>query len=1173
MPRKLVYFLLGLTILTVSTCLSIIFIPPVGRYILAEASLYYLGHGLDIMHYRITPNSISLDGVFDENSTIRIDGERLLTPERRLQAVFAGNTTLFNTLVGTELPAVDFNMTAEYAAGMLNIDTRLLGGRLLAEFIPKTSAYTYFFEGLSLARLFQTFQLPLYATGSLSGSGDGIAVTPYSFTSTVKSYNIKGENALFALPGVTAFGPLSEINVSNVLTYDSGRFFHDDLQVATPQFSFDLNKTKFDLSEKSFSFSSRFSNKKLNEIPLYALNAFGSGHVREQHVSGDFTIDADGYSVNLFNTDYDGKDKTLFSDFNVTTRSTRPYNLKGSNTLYGNLTYKDEAFSAKVAVRGMTGPLQFRYQSSSAMVISNNIPLEILASILNQPQKLKGSVGLNGTIDFKEAYPAVTLKLDANKLIPSEPLATELNMTEPGVVSVLLRGQKGLYDIDLDADSPLLRDVKLHGRYDVPGKQAHIDGKIKKIHLPWYRTNDVQLRMNADLSKRVLTGISIASPYETFTLSEVELSNSMDIALNYRLGALERFIPDANQSAEVTGHANIQLDTNRTNVRTTVERIGFFDFYMSAGTQRFTVSDANLKNIAAILDRPIPVDGNVSLFVTRDNAHTTGRLHTDRLVPSPELNTTLRPFPLDANLTLISNGLQRFTAEATLRTGNDSLAFPSVTLDLSRKYLEAVFRIDLDDLSRSALVIPQGFVGNALSLQGRMQLTPARQLFHTRTTQLELDRHIHRMLDKNASAALPLTIDINASRTAHVLDINASAATDLFTISPLQVIFNRESALLTLQTMINTDLGLGNTSVEFNGTIDGGDSISDGRLHLKARADELEVARLRVNPSKRDVDAEIKLALSPLGAPSAEKRATVYATVHTLPEINVKLRTESFEGNLSAVMNDNLMIIHAAGLSLPQLLQFASKAPTVTQGTLSGNVIFNSQPFLDGNLSRLTGGIDIRTRNLRVEGIDIDDYLNTLRQTQDLSLFQGSLSQLPIVRSVKTLPGDMFTEKTIRTDIVQGRFGAAVKNGMLVCEDCAAATPVNRVAFAGNINLATKRFDHFYAALINPQGCPYFMQRINGSLSDPKINLAESGVKVIGGAVVSLASNVTDAANWLTGVIYRVTSETGKALNYVPIAGKPADKAINRVSGTLHDATTTQCMPFYIGEVPPPVEK
>ena len=222
------------------------------------------------------------------------------------------------------------------------------------------------------------------------------------------------------------------------------------------------------------------------------------------------------------------------------------------------------------------------------------------------------------------------------------------------------------------------------------------------------------------------------------------------------------------------------------------------------------------------------------------------------------------------------------------------------------------------------------------------------------------------------------------------------------------------------------------------------------------------------------------------------------------------------------------------------------------------------------NLSRLSGGIDVRARDLRIEGIDIDGYLETLRQTQDLSLFQGSLSELPIVRTVKNLPEDLFAAKPIRTDVTQARFGAAVTNGVLVCEDCAAATPKHRVAFAGNIDLPMRRFDHFYAALLNPKGCPYFMQRINGTLPDPRINLAESGVRVIGGVVVSLASNVTDAANWLTGVIYRVTSATGEVIRYVPLAGRSADKALTTVAGTLHGATATECTPFYIGVIPPP---
>jgi hypothetical protein len=112
-------------------------------------------------------------------------------------------------------------------------------------------------------------------------------------------------------------------------------------------------------------------------------------------------------------------------------------------------------------------------------------------------------------------------------------------------------------------------------------------------------------------------------------------------------------------------------------------------------------------------------------------------------------------------------------------------------------------------------------------------------------------------------------------------------------------------------------------------------------------------------------------------------------------------------------------------------------------------------------------------------------------------------------------------------------------------------------------------------ALLKPDGCPYFIQKINGSLYDPEVNLAESGIKVIGGAVVSTISNVTEAAELITGIIFEITSATGKAIQYVPVAGKPAEETLKSVTGTLHGTVkrVSGCTPFYLGTVPHPVKK
>jgi len=1169
MPKSLKHFLLGLSIL-LGAVACVLFVPPVSRFVLERTALHFLGHHLHIRAYHLTPARFYIDGVFDDNTTLRIDATRLLSTTRHVKLQLDACTSFFNKLAGAELPAFDFNASAEFADGRAHADVRTLGGLIHADLSLDTSRYAYDFEEVRLKRLFRIAKLPAYADGTLSGRGEGIAKAPYSFASILTSYNIRPENPLLDLMGTVSLSPTDEINATNTLTYTDRRIFRDTLQLGSAQFSFDLNESMFDLSNGTFSFSSRFFNKRLKELPVRSILTTGAGCLKDDLLAGDVDVDADAYRFKFEKLKYDAKASSLSTAYFVTTRSTAPFNLSGPNALHGRLAFTDDVFEANLSTRGMAEPLQLRYAGQTASVISYNIPVETLSSILNRPDMVSGYLDLNGSVDLHAKEPALALTATANQIILRNDLAKEMNLTRPGHIKITMIGQKGRYEAKLTTDSPpLIEGGTLDVRYDASLRRANVDGTIKKIKLPWFSSSDITLHTDADLSKRILTDTRIVSPYEMLASPEIDLSAELNAAMHYRIGTLERFIPDANQTAVLMGDAEVHRHATVTDIHLTVAGIGLFDVSLGKEAKQLSATNVHLQKVFGVLGRPAPVRGDVDLSAALEENNGTVTVQSKRLTPSRELNASFRAFPLDARATFDHQKLQHFRGEASLHTAHDTLLLRSFALDLPEKRFDAAFRFEAKDLSRSVVAVPKGLIGNRLTLKGNAHLDAEHQRLSVRTAHLELDRSIHRMVEKNATDTLPVFIDVNVSRSPQLLDVNAAVISDRFMLSPTHADYRFDTSVLSFDALLETDMKIGKTRAVFRGIFDGG-TVSHGELNVTARAEALEVTNLRLNPADKEYDADIRLSLAPLDAPDTPKKAVIYGKVQTRPEVSVNIHSESFEGNLSAVMNDNLLVVHASRLSLPQLLHFVSKAPAVTQGIVSGNVILNSPPLLEGNLSRLSGGVDISAHDLRIEGIDIDGYLETLRQTQDLSLFQGSLSELPIVRTVKNLPEDLLSMKVIRTDITQARFGASVTNGMLVCEDCAAATPTHRVAFAGNINLVTRRFDHFYAALLNPKGCPYFMQRINGTLADPKVNLAESGVRVIGGAVVSLASNVTDAANWLTGVIYKVTSATGEVISYVPLAGQTADKALKTVSGTLHGATAVECTPFYIGVIPPP---
>lgn len=1168
MAKSVKPILLGLSILIGAALLSVLFVPAVSRFILEQSAFHFLNHRLEIRAYHFNLQILYFDGTFDDNSTVRVKGSHLFSPARRIDIALAGRSSFFDPLAGTKLPDVDFNATAFYADGRINATVRLLGGTVHADFTPATSRYAYALEGIRLGQLLRAAGLPAYVSGSVSGFGDGLSISPYSHRSTLTSYNIRPAEALIETAKAILLEPMSDSNLTVQLTFEEGHLLRSVLRVASTPFSLDLNESVFDFESGAFSFSAFLSNRQIDKLPVGTVATHGAGHFRDKHLAGDFTADSDAYRLRLENLQYAAGIPSLSSGFHVTSHSKLPYDLTGPNALHGRLAYTNDRLDANLTGRAMNEPLRITYENANVAIISNNIPIKTITSVLNRPDKLQGFLDLNGTVDTRAAYPAVSLALNAEKLLPDSELAEELNLTRPGRLSLVLKGKDGRYRAEVSTDSQLVEKGAVRIDYDAFQKRAKADGILKKLTLPWFRSSDIKLHTEADLSKRILSDTKLSSPFETLSVPSFELSKASTFTLDYRIGALERFIPDANRSLELKGSANV----SPADVHLIMNGIGTADFSFGTPQKQLTVTRLKLQNVFSILGRPAPLRGDLDLTLHFDEHNATVAMHAERLTPSPELNASLRPFSLVAAAVFAHRDWKHFYGRARFETEHDAFLLTNVYLDLARRSVAGNYRLDIDDVSRTALVIPSDILEGGLLLTGNLEADVKIQSLSLHTERFAFDRRIHRLVDKNATDGMPAVIDLKASHNAQGLEVNASAISEHIALSPVRVSFRRAASALSLDALLNTDMKIGRTAVRFNGTFDGR-AVSQGTLNVTARSEALEMTHIRIDPEQKDYEADIRLALHPLNAEDAQKEAVVYGSIDTRPALNAGLHTESFEGNLSAAMNDDLLVVHAAGLSVPQLLHFVSTSPLVTAGTVSGSVILNTPPLLEGNFSNLSGGIDIRTRDIRIEGIDLDGYLETLRGTQDLSLFQGSLSELPIVRAVKNLPETLLTKKPIRTDITRARFGAAVTNGMLVCEDCAAATPRHRVAFAGNIDLVSRRFDHFYAALINPQGCPYFMQRINGTLSDPRVNLAESGVKVIGGAVVSLASNVTDAANWLTGMIYKVTSATGEVISYVPIAGKRTDQALTSVAETLHGATSTECTPFYIGTIPPPTGK
>jgi len=315
-----------------------------------------------------------------------------------------------------------------------------------------------------------------------------------------------------------------------------------------------------------------------------------------------------------------------------------------------------------------------------------------------------------------------------------------------------------------------------------------------------------------------------------------------------------------------------------------------------------------------------------------------------------------------------------------------------------------------------------------------------------------------------------------------------------------------------------------------------------------------------------------QLQLRPYPNAPYHSKASIYGKVQTKPELYATMQSDSLGGEFNAYVTNTDLHLTAKGVSIPKLIAFSGQKVPIADGSLDAAINMSSPSLLEGNLSTIEGRSDINITEMILEGVVLDDSLKTLRESQDLNLFQGSLTELPIIRSIKEIPTDLTKEDITSTRFREIRLLTDINDSMLHCVDCAIATDENLIAIQGDINLSSQTFDAFYIGLLFPNNCAYFIQQVEGNLSEPQVELAAAGFNVVGGATKSLIGNIGSALDLGADIVKGTGSVVGDAASYVPVVGEKTDRALTRVTDAPKDITAqaTECTPFYNGAVKHP---
>ncbi len=1168
MKKTMVWLFGSLALLFILLILALLGIPSVSRMLLQAGSERYLGHTLTIRAYHFNPFHLYLDGSFDDNSTIFIDASNLIFANRYADVRLNASTSFFDNLLETTLPNVGFDLNATLQGDRLIAAASLLDGRLETEANLSNLKYHYIISNLSIERFLHEQKLPIYAVGRLSAAGSGEGTGNLLQKVQLISNNLKLESPLLSLAGLASLPKKLDAKVKSTLTFDMQNGIDGTIRLESSLFTLVGDGVNYNLQSGTFTLPLSLHGLAVDEIPFKEVSLLAIGQQQSGRVRADIIAEADTYLLVLRDLVYDGN---VSSAFRLTSFDTKTFNIGGTNALHGNFSSIGNEANITLSTANLGVPIVLHYAQNKLDIDAKSLPVAPIFSMLNRKAELSGTLDIDGRIGFGAKYPDISMHIASHDLMPERSLAKPLGIEHPSSLRLDISNHENSYLATMSIRSDLFNTDKVIAKYDVKTGRGHLKALLKKIHVGQYGIEHLNMEASVDAKRSMLYNMRLYTPFSSIGMPKLHYAEPISGKLFYRFNHLDRLIPDLNTSVVFKGDMEISQQGKHKRLVLHTEKLG--DFRIGIAPKAYTLSADGLdvKNFFTALGKPAPLYGTIDIEGRLDDRFGTLTLHSSKLRPGEDLRPLLRPFPLDVTLDL-SRCDSRYFGKVNVHTAHDSLSLSGIDVDIFQKIFHANYRLDIPDARRSALVFPPKTLVRT-SLKGTFTLQPQQQTLKIISNDLVLHRKLHRMLDENASMPMEVRTHLDITHTSNILALSGALGIEELSLRPVELVYDLNRSYLDAKAHLRTKRWIGDTDVSFKGFVERNATVHDASLHVAARNLRLDAGRLYADAAKNDFRADANLTLRSLV--DSDHKAVVFVNARTLPALDVRMHTEAFHGNLKALMNDRNIIVHAQALDIPQTVNFFKPVTMLKSGTLDGDIYLNTPAVLESNLSRLNGGIDLKVHHMLLEGIEIDGYLETLRNSQDFSLFQGSVSDLPIIRSVKNIPSDLVNKKKVQTDIEEARIAVAIHDGIATCGDCAAATDKHRFAFAGDVNLSSQRFGYFYFALLNPEGCPYFTQRIKGPLAKPEINLAESGIKVVGGAVVSVASNVTDAANWLTKWFAKLTSSAGDVVSYIPIAGDTADRSFKKVGNSVHGLTETVsgCTPFYLGTVKHPGKK
>ena len=1161
---------------TVVLTVSLLFIPPVTRSIIQNALSYFLEVEADVTSASLSLHGLNASGTLNQNDTFALSAKPHSFTSATVTLHYDGNVNTFSKIATVELPRIGAVLDATFTTEnlLLELNATLLEGTLTGDLSLEKWNYHYDIDSVDLTsfRTQQKEPLANYATGQLSAKGSGIIEAPYTVGFFLQSRHLQLEES-----AATLISPELEYPLALNLELN-GSVGTDDLKskiaLQSKFINVDISNLYYDFNLSQLYLSLNLTNHEEKIAPIKHAALDLNASIGQKDLNASYLLSVDDYQLKTDRVNFDFNSSDVNLDYRLTSLKQKPLNLQGDYALFGDLSYVNDNLAVKIDSKALNSPTTLTLRDNQLHLISNNMPLEIIQIMANQEVIARGNIDLEADANLSSSPLLWKTKVASKNLKLPWKYRKDVGLKNDLVLTIKANSEK---NGDIVVRPTLWSNIAIVNytafRYRPSSQLLFFNFNAKKIKTAYYQAPKLNLKGTLNLKKSRLNKTTLTTPYEKIVIKALNYKDgAIKSNIDFALTRLDRFA-SLNRDYKLSGKTYLHYTAKGTTVGLDSKQLGTLNFAYKNNVVKVNGKALPIEEIMQLTDQPVIMKGELTYDLRYSSSSIKATVTSNKLSGYGDLNASIRPFKLEHSMSLKYKD-DRYRGHASIKTDNEVIKISNVVVDLAKNKLKSRYTLDIKALENNTFILPKELKG-PLRINGDFEQDQYQHLT-LNLLDFQLPQEWHKKLDANATTYLETNASIQAYNDKGVVNFDANIENKLLRLKLHNSDYNIKTGDFHLDSDIKTDLWLKDTNISAMGTYKK-DSLYLPKADITTAHETFMLENLRYIFEEQNLTTEYQLSIRPYANALYHTKASIYGKVQTKPELYATMQSESLDGEFKAYITNTNLHLTAKDVSIVKLIAFSGQEVSIVDGTLDSIININSPSLLDGNLSTIRGSSDINISNMVLEGIELDETLVTLRDSQDLNLFQGSFSELPIVRSVKNIPTDLTEESTNSTHFKEMRFLTDINNSMVHCNDCAIATEENLIAIQGDINLSSQTFNEFYIGLLFPTNCAYFIQQVDGNLSEPQVELAAAGFNVVGGAAKSLIGNIGSVLDLGADVIKGTGSVVGGAASYVPVVGETTDKALTSVTDAPKDVSSaaTACTPFYAGVIkhPKPVSK